>query len=162
MTNLQSFTAIAETGTPQEIFAALEDWVQQDVGAVIYSASVFDMTAGKSRRIYTNQPEVYPVSGLKDIIPNAWTAQVLDRRKSFVANTLAKISTVFPDHPIIGSLGCGSVMNMPTFLAGQFMGTVNVLHVPGHFTPDRVEKLHALRPAAMMAFAALAAFTKGV
>lgn len=157
MTNLSSFTAVAESGTPQEIFASLEDWVQKDVGAIIYSASVFHLAAGKSRRIYTNQPEIYPVSGLKDIIPNAWTAQVLDARKSFVANTLAEIATVFPDHPIIQSLGCGSVINMPVFLAGRFLGTVNVLHEPGYFTPDRVERLHALRPAAMLAFAAYCA-----
>ena len=154
MTNLQSFTAIAETGTPQQIFTALEEWVQQDVGAIICSGSVFDLAAGKSRRIHTNQPEIYPVSGLKDIIPNAWTAQVLDGRTSFVANTLAEIAAVFPDHPIIRSLGCGSVMNMPVFLAGRFMGTVNILHEPGYYTVDRVAKLHALRPAAMLAFAA--------
>jgi hypothetical protein len=157
MANLQSFTAIAETGTPEQIFAALEDWVQQDVGAIIYSASIFDLAAGKSRRIHTNLPDIYPVSGLKDITPNAWTAQVLDGRKSFVANTLAEIATVFPDHPIIRSLGCGSVINMPVFLAGRFMGTVNILHEPGYYTPDRDARLHALRPAAMLAFAAFTA-----
>ena len=158
--DMPSFTAIAETGTPQQIFAALETWVQQDVGAVISSASVFDLAAGKSRRITTNQPDIYPVSGLKDIIQNAWTAQVLDRRKSFVANTLDEIATVFPDHPIIGSLGCGSVINMPVFLGGRFMGTVNILHQPGYYTPDRVAKLLALRPAAMLAFAAFTALDK--
>jgi hypothetical protein len=154
---MQSFTAIAETGTAQEIFAALEVWVQQDVGAIISSASVFDLVAGKSRRIHTNQPEIYPVSGLKDIVPNAWTVQVLDGRKSFIANTLAEIATVFPDHPIIHSLGCGSVINMPVFLAGRFMGTVNVLHEPGYYSADRIQRLHALRPAAMLAFAAYSA-----
>ncbi len=157
MTDLQSFIAIAESGTPQRMFAALEDWVLQDVGAIIFSASVFDLPARKSRRIYTNQPAAYPVSGLKDIIPNAWTAQVLDARKSFVANTLEEIAKVFPDHPVIGSLGCGSVVNMPVFLAGRFLGTINALHEPGYFTPLRVASLHALRAPAMLAFAAFAA-----
>ena len=156
MTDLPSFTAIAETGTPQQIFAALETWVQQDVGAIIFSGSVFDLAASKSRRIYTNQPAVYPVSGLKDITPNAWTAQVLDARKTFVANTLEEIATVFPDHPIIRSLGCGSVVNMPVFLAGKFLGTLNILHQPGHYTPERVARLHALRVPTTLAFAAFA------
>lgn len=53
---------------------------------------------------------------------------MLDRRLAFVANTLEDIAQVFPDHPIIKSLGCGAVINMPVFLAGRFMGTVNVLH----------------------------------
>jgi hypothetical protein len=156
MTDLTSYIAIAETGSADEIFAALQDWVLQDVGAIIYSCSTFDLDAGKARRIFTNQPQVYPVSGLKDIIPNTWTAQVLDARKSFVANTLEDIAKVFPDHPIIRSLGCGAVINMPVFLAGRFMGTVNVLHEAGYYTPERVARLQALRPAAMLAFAAFA------
>ena len=153
MTDLHSFTAIAETGTVDQIFKALEDWVQQSVGAIIQSCSTFDLVARNSRRIYTNLPDVYPVSGLKDIIPNTWTAQVLDARKPFVANTIEDISQVFPDHSVIRSLGCGSVINMPVLLAGRFMGTVNVLHEPGYYTPVRLAALQALRPAAMLAFA---------
>ena len=155
--DMQSFVALAETGSVDTLLAGLEAWVQQDVGAVIYSCSTFDLAAGNSRRIYTNLPDIYPVSGLKDIIPNTWTAQVLDRRLAFVANTLEDIAQVFPDHPIIKSLGCGAVINMPVFLAGRFMGTVNVLHEAGYYTPARVAALHALRPAAMLAFAAFGA-----
>lgn len=157
MVNLQSFTELAETGSTDQIFAGLEAWVQQDVGAVIYSCSTFDLASGKSRRIQTNLPDIYPVSGLKDIVPNTWTAQVLGARKAFVANTLDEIALVFPDHPIIKSLGCGAVVNMPIFLAGRFMGTVNVLHEAGYYTESRVAALRALRPAAMLAFAAFAA-----
>ena len=87
-------------------------------------------------------------------MPNRWTAQVLEARQTFVANTLDDIAQVFPDHPIIRSLGCGAVINMPVFLAGRFMGTVNVLHEAGYYTPARVAALQALRPAAMLAFAA--------
>jgi hypothetical protein len=155
--DMHSFVTLAETGTVDTIFDALQTWVQQDVGAVIYSCSTFDLAAGKSRRIYTNLPDIYPVSGLKDIIPNTWTAQVLDARSAFVANTLEDIALVFPDHPVIKSLGCGAVINMPVFLAGRFMGTVNVLHQAGYYTPARVAALLALRPAAMLAFAAFGA-----
>lgn len=153
MINLQYFAAMAETGTVDRIFAGLEAWVQQDVGAVIYSCSTFDLVARNSRRIYTNQPDVYPVSGLKDIVPNGWTEQVLDAGQTFVANTLDEIAQVFPDHPVIKSLGCGAVINMPVFLAGHFLGTVNVLHEEGYYTDARVAALKALRPAAMLAFA---------
>lgn len=156
MEDWQRFSDIAETGRPEQIFGALETMVMARVGAIIFSCSTFDLTAGQSRRIYTNMPEVYPVSGLKEIIPNTWTRQVLDNRTTFVANTLHAISKVFPDHLLIGSLGCGSVINMPVFLAGHFMGTVNILHAPGYYTAERVEALHDIRPAAMVAFAAQA------
>mgnify|MGYP002628390248 CR=1 FL=1 len=153
MMDQNGFLAIAENGTSNDIFSGLEAWVLNSVGAVIFSGSTFDLATSKSRRIFTNQPDIYPVSGLKEIVPNAWTAQVLDRRQTFVANSLAEIRGAFPDHAVIASLGCGSVINMPVFLAGQFLGTVNVLHEPDHYAPDRVAKLHDLRPAAMLAFA---------
>ena len=156
MMDLQHFLAIAETGTPNEIFAALEALVLKNVGAVIFSCSTFDIAAGNSRRIYTNLPDIYPVSGLKAIVSNSWTAQVLERKQPFVANTLAEIREVFPDHEIIHSLGCGSVINMPVFLAGQLLGTVNILHEPGYYTPARLEELLELRPAAMLTFASRA------
>jgi hypothetical protein len=152
MRDLSAFAAFAAAETPEMVFAALQTLVIAEVGAVIFSCSTFDLAAAKSRRIHTNLPEIYPLSGLKDIIPNAWTKVVLEQRKAFVANRLDDIRDLFPDHQIIGSLGCGSVINMPVFLAGQFMGTVNVLHEPGYYTADRVDALQALQPAAMLAF----------
>jgi hypothetical protein len=152
MDRFSDFAALAASETPARVFTVLQALVQSEVGAVIFSCSTFDLAAGNSRRIHTNMPDVYPVSGLKEITPNAWTRIVLDGRKSFVANTLAEIRTVFPDHELIGSLGCGSVINMPVFLAGRFMGTVNVLHEPGYYTPKRVAGLQGLQPAAMLAF----------
>lgn len=154
MIDLQSLAAMAETGTTEQIFAGLESWMQQDVGAVIYSCSTFDLVARNSRRSYTNVPDIYTVSGLKDIVPNRWTEQVLDARQTFVANTLDEIAQVFPDHPIIKSLGCGAAVNMPVFLAGRLIGTVNVLHETGYYSDTRVAALKMLRPAAKLAFAA--------
>lgn len=153
MPGLSDIAAIAATGPAAQCFAALQALVLDKVGAVIFTCSTFDIAAGNARRIHTNMPDVYPVSGLKEITPNEWTKVVLDQRKTFVANTLEEISGVFPDHELIGTLGCGSVINMPVFLAGRFMGTVNILHEPGYYTLDRVSALQDLRPAAMLAFA---------
>lgn len=155
MPEFDAFVSTAETSPPDQVFAALEALVQAEVGAVIFSCSTFDLTARQSSRVYTNLPDVYPVSGLKEIVPNAWTRQVLDNRQTYVANTLEEIRGVFPDHALIGSLGCGSVVNMPVFLCGQFLGTANILHAPGYYTVSRVQKLHDLRPAAMLAFCSL-------
>lgn len=156
MRDLTDFATIAATKPPEQVFAALQWLVQAEVGAMIFSCSTFDLAAGKSRRVHTNMPDIYPVSGLKDITANAWTRVVLEERKTFVANSLAEIRGVFPDHELIGSLGCGSVINMPVFLAGRFMGTVNVLHEPGYYRAERVARLQELQPAAMLAFGCFA------
>jgi hypothetical protein len=61
----------------------------------------------------------------------------------FVANTLSDIAKVFPDHQLIGFLGCGSVVNLPVLRAGQLVATVNLLDAEGHYTPERVERVAA-------------------
>ena len=42
---LQQFVALAETGSVDTLFAGLEAWVQQDVGAVIHSCSTLELAA---------------------------------------------------------------------------------------------------------------------
>ncbi len=88
---------------------------------------------------YTNNPSAYPTSGTKVVELNVWTEIVLERRETYVANTLAEIATVFPDHALIGSLGLGSVINMPILLGRDLMATLNLLDVEGYFTPSRVK-----------------------
>ena len=45
---------------------------------------------------------------------------------------------MFPDHAIIGALGCGAVLNLPVVIADRLAATVNLLDVEGHFTPARI------------------------
>jgi GAF domain-containing protein len=152
---LAEFWTLARSATPAEVFGALEALIQARVGALISTASVFDESRGMARRVHTNVPDAYPLSGLKPVVPNRWTAIVLEGRRTFVANSIEEIAGVFPDHALIASLGCGSVINMPVLLAGRFLGTLNVLNAAGYYTPARVAALEALAPEATAAFAAL-------
>jgi hypothetical protein len=63
---------------------------------------------------------------------NSWFEVVHLRREMFVANTLAEIAQVFPDHQLIGSLGCGSVVNLPIVLGDQLVATMNILNREHH------------------------------
>ncbi|PCJ88126.1 MAG: GAF domain-containing protein [Hyphomicrobiales bacterium] len=152
MVNFTGFLETAESGGSHDIFAALDSLIQHEVGALICSCSTFDPATQQAKRIYSNQLEAYPLSGLKQIVPNRWTDIVLMQGKVFIANTLAEIAEVFPDPELIHSLGCGSVMNMPLQLAGRFLGTINILHEPGYFTPERQKMFERLKPAGIIAF----------
>jgi len=112
------------------------------VAVRLWTVMTVDMQAGLARRAYSNMPDAYPVSGTKPIVRNDWFEIVHGQHRSFVANTLAEIATVFPDHELIGLLGCASVMNLPVLRDGELLGTVNLLDVEGHFTPDRVRICH--------------------
>jgi GAF domain-containing protein len=100
-----------------------------------------DMAAELARRAYTSDPANYPTSGTKPIRYDSWFDIVHKQRQYFVANTIEDIAKVFPDYELINSLGCQSVVNMPVVIGGELIGTVNMLDVEGHYTPERVQMI---------------------
>lgn len=129
---------LAAATTPEVAYAALHRLASALVGAKLFTVMTVDMTAGLARRAYTSDLESYPATGTKPIEMNAWFEIVHGRHEMFVANTLADIAKVFGDHELIGSLGCGSVVNLPILREGRLVATVNLLDVEEHYTDDRV------------------------
>lgn len=137
--DLASFDrTIADAMDSVSVWRALDVLARQAPGHILFTVMTVDMANGLARRAYSNHPVEYPVSGTKPIERNAWFDIVHGERQSFVANTLADISKVFPDYELIGSLGCGSVHNLPVVLKGELVATVNLLHRAQHYTPERV------------------------
>jgi len=133
---------LAAAKTDEAAFGALFRLSDTLIPVRLWTVMTVDLDAGLARRAYTNMPDAYPASGTKPIVHNAWFDIVHGQHKSFVANTLPEIAAVFPDHELIGSLGCGSVLNLPVLLEGELLGTVNLLDAEGHFTPERVGQCH--------------------
>ena len=134
---------LAAAATAPAAYAALHRLADALVGVRLFTVMTVDMVAGLARRAYTSDPVSYPATGTKLIEMNAWFEVVHGRREMFVANTLAEIAKVFGDHELIGSLGCGSVVNLPVLRSGQLVATVNLLDAEQHFTPERVECIAA-------------------
>lgn len=133
--------AISAATSADGAFSALQTYVQAIIGAKLFTVMMVDMEAELARRAYTSDPENYPASGTKPIRYDRWFDIVHKDRDLFVANTIEDIATVFPDYELIDSLGCQSVVNLPVVLGGQLVGTVNMLDVEGHYTPERVEAI---------------------
>jgi hypothetical protein len=112
-----------------------------------------DRAAMLARRAWTSHPVEYPTSGTKPIEPNDWTARVLDGGDVFVRNKLAEIAKVFPDHPLIGQLGCGAVINLPVDLGQGAIASINMLDVENSYPPEVVDLVKSsLWPQARAAF----------
>jgi hypothetical protein len=129
---------IANAKGADAAFGALQALVQATVGAKLFTFMTVDMEAEVARRAYTSDAVNYPTSGTKPIRYDSWFDIVHKERKYFVANTIADIAKVFPDHELINSLGCQSVVNIPVVIGGELVGTVNMLDVDGYYTPERV------------------------
>lgn len=153
---LAAFDAAIATTTeidgPWKALQALADVI---VGAKLFTIMKVDWANECSGRVYTSHPDAYPVSGTKPINRTHWFDAIHIARKPFVANTIKDIADVFPDHETIWSLGCGSVLNWPVFIADQLVGTVNMLHDEHFYTPVRVEAAQHLSLAAKTAFLAV-------
>jgi len=122
---------------PDAIFRALHE----HTGGRLFTVTVLDRKAALARRAYSSHPEDYPVSGTKPMVQaeqaNDWTRQVVERGEVFVANTVAEFAIYFPDHALIESLGCGSVINIP-IVHGEVIGTVNILDVAHYFDAEKI------------------------
>ena len=146
-------SAIGMARTGEEAWRLLEELTRTAPGHRLFTVMTVDMEAGLARRAYTSHPREYPVSGTKPIQHDRWFDIVHRQRLSFVANTIEDIATVFPDHALIETLGCGSVLNLPVVLNGDLVATINMLAEPGHYTETRVKQAEtALRlPASLCA-----------
>lgn len=145
--------AVAHAGNqPQVTFEALEELVQETIGVKLFTLMEIDHERDVAWRNYTNMPEAYPTFGEKPRQQSKWSEIVDDRHETFVANSIEKIAEVFPDYPLIQSLGCESCLNLPIVIDGKLRGTLNCLHEAGHYTPDRVAAADSLKAAGALAF----------
>lgn len=137
--DVAAFDAVlAEATSPERIWRALHALADTVVGSKLFTVMQLDWARQESSRTYSSQPQAYPVSGTKPVNRSHWFDIIHLERRPFVANTIADIAAVFPDYELIASLGCGSVVNLPVFVGGTLLGTVNLLHEEHYYDPARV------------------------
>jgi hypothetical protein len=146
------FAAIVPTASSDQLFAEIHRVCDALVGVKLFTCSRFNLASGNAKRIYTSNETAYPLTGLKDIVPNRWTEIVLDARAPFLAQSITDLRDIFPDHKAIEALGLGAAINLPIFVSDQLLGTVNLLNQNGHYTPDSLDALRDVQMAATIAF----------
>jgi hypothetical protein len=138
--------AQAEPGQPEALFRAADAAYRDLIGHRLFTIMALRTESAESERVYTNNAAAYPVTGRKPMHEDRWSAQVIGRREVFLGRTLAEIATVFPDYELIGSLGCGAVLNFPVVQDGRVLGTINVLDAEGAYDEAMAERGRWLAP----------------
>jgi hypothetical protein len=132
--HLAAVAAVATMpGQPQALFGALDAAFGVVLGHKLFTLMRYHATSGESERIYTTHPREYPVGGRKALNVTPWAERVLTRQQPYLGRTPADVQSVFFDHVLIASLGCGSVLNLPVVWDGRTLGTINLLHEEGWY-----------------------------
>jgi hypothetical protein len=128
--------ALRRADRPPSIYRAVETLSAAVIGHRLFTIMRFDAERAEVERVHTNVPTVYPVGGRKTKKDTAWSDHTLRDMKVFRASGPDAIRAAFDDHATILSLGLGSVLNIPLVFAGRCIGTMNLLHEPGWYTPQ--------------------------
>lgn len=132
-------TAQAQPGQPGPLFAALASTCRQAIGHRLFTIMRHDAAAGRNTRLYSSDPAAYPPGAGKPVLDSAWTQRLLRQGLPFIGQDAAAIRANFADHRTILGLGCETVLNLPVRWNGQVLGTINLLHGPGHSFAGHIE-----------------------
>lgn len=118
---------------PEALLQVLGDVVGEAIGYLLFTVLAHDAAGRTMRRIYSTRPDINPVGGTKPITDAPWMEQVLLRGEPYIGYTREDLKSVFFDHELLWSIGCGSVLNMPVVWSGTVLGSLNMLHQAGWY-----------------------------
>ncbi len=128
--------ALHHADRPPRIFRAVEALSADVIGHRLFTVMRHDAERAEVERVHSSLPSVYPVGGRKAKAQTAWADHVLRDMKIFRAADPETIRAAFDDHATIAGLGLGSILNVPLVFAGRCVGTMNLLHETGWYTPQ--------------------------
>lgn len=123
---------------PVSLFTALEAVMAEVIGHRLFTILRQHQQPRELERLFTNQPEAYPLAGRKTVVESDWSRHLLDQGRPFIGYDADDIRKAFPDHETIASLGCASVLNLPLVRDGVVLGSVNLLHEAGYYNEGHV------------------------
>jgi len=130
--------ALADPEQPRALFTALERMTAEVLGHRLFTLMRYHAGPSESERVWSSQPSVYPVGGRKRVADTPWAQRIFREGRPYLGRTPAEIQAVFPDHELIFSLGCGSVLNLPVVYAGRVLGTMNLLREAGGYNEGQI------------------------
>jgi len=134
--------------SPDALFEAIHQVAQRRVGAGLVTAMRHDEAAATVERLYSSNPQAYPVGGRKLKRDSDWSRHVLVEHRVLVSAGDDAIRH-YTDHATIFGLGLHSCVNVPLVSAGHCVGTLNVLAARPNWSEDEVAAVRVLGLAAL-------------
>lgn len=134
----------------EKTFDTVADQAAAKPGWRLFTVLAWDAPRSTLCRAYTSHPVEYPAGGEKQFSLEApWVRQVIVGRQAFLGPDPAAVASVFVDHELIESLGCGAVVNVPVVHQDEVIGVLNLLDAEGSYNGDSVAAAAELAPLAV-------------
>jgi GAF domain-containing protein len=144
-----SLALAQKNGHPRAAFSALHALADAVVGANLFTVLLLDYEQGVMRRLYSSDKVIYPEGGADPIGDTLWERTIIGEQKPLVMEDYQALRQLLPEHETLRALGLGAMLNLPIVVGGKTIGTLNMLHEDGRYTPERVAAAEALKPAAV-------------
>jgi hypothetical protein len=118
---------------PRATFQAIDEALAACIGHRLFTILINHPSLREAERYYSNMPDAYPVGGRKPMVETPLMRQLMVDGVPYIGPTREDIARNFPDHELIFSLGCESVLNVPVFWDGQAVASMNLLHRSGWY-----------------------------
>jgi hypothetical protein len=110
---------------PSSTFRAFDEAVERSVGRLFLT--IFRLTPEHmSERIFTTDPEAFPVGHMKPLPQGGRAAALYREKKPFLAFGLAAIRAEYEGHAKVIALGAEAMANFPIVYNGAMIGAVNI------------------------------------
>jgi transcriptional regulator with GAF, ATPase, and Fis domain len=152
--------AVAEAADLDAACAAVAQGANTAIGHRLFTVMRFDAAAMQVQRLYSSDPAAYPPGVRKAKRDTWWGRHVLEQGRPYIGRDADDIRAHFVDHAIIAGFGLAAILNVPVRVCGRTVGTMNLLHVAGHYAEQHVpagRMLAALLAAPLLAWRAGAA-----
>lgn len=130
---------IRAPGQPDAIFRAVCAVASETIGFRLFTIMAYDAANQEVERVFTNMPDAYPTGGRKKKSGTAWAQRILTDLEPFRATTPDGLREAFDDHAVLTAMGLGAILNIPIAYDGRCVGTMNLTHVEGWYTPQHEE-----------------------
>lgn len=129
---------------PAALYAAVSDALAATPGFRLFTILICQHEKQVTQRIFTSNPQAYPVGGTKPMASSPWSDRIIERGEIYIGRTREDIKTAFFDYELIWSLGCESVINVPIRWRGKTLGTFNLLHQANYYTEAHEESVRLM------------------
>lgn len=127
----------------QDALHAVAAEARRSPGARLVTISTIDVDQDQMIRVYSTDPESYPVGGreepLREGDDDPWHDRVVLQQQPWVSFDVDHLRANFADYELIESLGCGAIINVPIVHEGAAIGSINLLDAEGRYDQSSVD-----------------------